>query len=258
MNILIQIIRKITYYLLVLLFVILVIYIINIMLGKTKADLVMFLDDLNLNRAAAILKATQLLCYEVFISFTISAILSVFIALIITKFRKLYVPVLTLGVVLKAAPLIVILPILYNLKYFSYLDIAKYPGFLGGILISYFPTLVEAIKGFDSIPRDVFEYYKKIVQVSKLELFGIKLRFSLSHLFPALKVSIILSVVGSIVGELLIPSEKSIGAFITRGANYTDMNMYFVALIICGFVGVLSYAIIEAFEKTFCSWEYSN
>lgn len=253
---LIQICKKIGYYIIVLLFVISLVYGINIMLGKTKIDLVMFFKALNLARAEAILKATQLLCNEVLISFTISTFLSIFVAHIITKFRKLYEPILTFGVIMKAAPLIVILPILYNLKLFSYLDIAKYPGYLGGILISYFPTLVEAVKGFDSIPRDVFKYYSRIVKITKRELFAIKLRFSLSHLFPALKVSMILSVVGSIVGELLIPSEKSMGEFIMRGANYTDMNMYFVAFIICGLIGVLFYALIEAFENKFCFWEY--
>lgn len=253
---LLLILEKISKFLIVFFFSYTVLVLLYTFFGNVsvKFDFYHFVTGLNEDRKESIISSTKLLFTEVFISFIIANITSFILGfLIVEKFVKSRDWVLTFGVILKATPLIVAFPIIY--QFIPYDFVANNPGLLGGVLIAFFPTLIETIRGLDTMPRDTIKYYEKVVKLPKFKMYLIKLRFALSHIFPALKISIVLCVVGSIVGELLISPPNSMGYIIARANNQSFIELYFISLFICGFCGVFLYAIIESFENLINWWE---
>src|SRR5258708_1086503 len=82
-------------------------------------------------------------------------------------------------------------------------------------LICFFPTLVNMVRGLESVNPQAMELMR-VLSASKTEVFfKLRLYNSLPYLFSALKISASTSVIGAIVGEW-IGSNTPIGALIIQ------------------------------------------
>ncbi|MFT8245772.1 ABC transporter permease [Roseomonas sp. BN140053] len=99
-------------------------------------------------------------------------------------------------------------------------------------LVSFFPTLVNAVRGLESVSPQSMELMHVLSATRREVFFRLRLRSALPFLFSALRIASSTAVIGAIVGEW-IGSQVGIGALIVQ-ATYNFDSALLYATIICG------------------------
>ena len=81
-------------------------------------------------------------------------------------------------------------------------------------------------------------------QIFKLVVF----RSNIKNLISTLKINISLSLIGVIMGELLV-SKKGLGYLITYGSQTFNLNLVITSIVILGIMSYILYLIIDRIEK---------
>ena len=121
-------------------------------------------------------------------------------------------------------------------------------------VISFFPTLVNMVRGLESVDPQAMELMR-VLSASNREVF-IKLRLynSLPYLFSALRISASSSVVGAIVGEW-IGSNYGIGALIIQATYAFDSALLYATVFLGSAFSVLFFMAISLVEKVVVRWQ---
>ena len=89
----------------------------------------------------------------------------------------------------------------------------------------------------------------KSFKASKYQIFTkLILRSNIKTLLSTLKINISLSLIGVIMGELLV-SKKGLGYLITYGSQVFNLNLVITSVFILGIISYLLYIIIDKIEK---------
>src|SRR5262249_15080686 len=97
-------------------------------------------------------------------------------------------------------------------------------------LICFFPTLVNMVRGLESVNPQALELMR-VLSASQTEIFfKLRLHNSLPYLFSALKIAASTAVIGAIVGEW-IGSTVGIGALIIQSMYAFDSAMLYASVI---------------------------
>lgn len=121
-------------------------------------------------------------------------------------------------------------------------------------LICFFPTLVNMVRGLESVNPQQLELMK-VLSASKREIF-LKLRLpnALPYLFSALKIAASTAVIGAIVGEW-IGSTIGIGALIIQSTYNFDSAMLYATVIVGSAFSVLFFLTITLIERLVVRWQ---
>lgn len=181
--------------------------------------------------------------YETIISFSIASLLGLLIATLFWVNRKIamiFDPYLT---VLNSLPKVSLGPLLIiwvgaNVK--SIIVMA--------ILISIFTTIINMYNAFNQTDKSKVLLLKSL-NASKMQIF-MKLVFpeNIKTLINTLKINISLSLIGVIMGELLV-SKKGLGYLITYGSQVFNLNLVITSIFILGIISYILYLVIERIEK---------
>lgn len=181
--------------------------------------------------------------YETIISFSIASILGLLIASLFwanKKIASVFDPYLT---VLNSLPKVSLGPLLIiwvgaNVK--SIIVMA--------ILISVFTTIINMYNAFNQTDKSKILLLKSL-NASKMQIF-MKLVFpdNVKTLMNTLKINISLSLIGVIMGELLV-SKKGLGYLITYGSQVFNLNLVITSIFILGIISYILYLVIEKVEK---------
>lgn len=124
-------------------------------------------------------------------------------------------------------------------------------------LICFFPTLVNMVRGLESVNPQAMELMR-VLSASEREIFlKLRLRNSLPYLFSALKIAASTAVIGSIVGEW-IGATVGIGALIIQSMYNFDSAMLYATVIVGSGFSVAFFALIVAAERLFIRWQPAN
>jgi NitT/TauT family transport system permease protein len=116
------------------------------------------------------------------------------------------------------------------------------------VLVCFFPILVNAIKGLKAVDDDDFDLFKSL-SATKWQIFTkLRLPNSLPFIFPALKTSTVLAVIGALVGEF-IGANKGIGYLIVVTTQTFKTAETFAAIIMVALGGILFFSLISLIEK---------
>ena len=183
--------------------------------------------------------------YEVLISFSIATLIGLLIASIMwlsKTFAKIIDPYLT---VLNSLPKISLGPLLIiwvgaNTK--SIIVMA--------ILISVFTTIINMYNAFSSTDNYKLVLMKSL-KASKYQIFTkLVLRGNLKNIISTLKINISLSLIGVIMGELLV-SKKGLGYLITYGSQIFNLNLVITSVFILAIISYILYITISKLELLF-------
>ena len=121
-------------------------------------------------------------------------------------------------------------------------------------VISFFPTLVNMVRGLEAVNPQAMELMH-VLSASKREIF-LKLRLynSLPYLFSALRISASSSVVGAIVGEW-IGSNYGIGALIIQATYAFDSALLYATVFVGSAFSVLFFMAISLAERLIVRWQ---
>jgi NitT/TauT family transport system permease protein len=192
----------------------------------------------------------RLTLMEIALSFTVTAVVGISIALCLSWSKLLKKLVMPMFVFLNSLPIIALAPLLvlwfgYGLKTNIFI----------AFLISFFPVVINTTVGLSQIDDDLLDLVKYL-HGTKLQIF-IKLRIpnSLPYIFTGLKISSTMCVVGAIVGEF-IASDKGLGYIIINSQYTMDSPPIFAGLMLVSLFGVLLFGLVAAAERLFMPWHF--
>ena len=190
--------------------------------------------------------------YEVLISFAITSVVGIVIAIMMAWSKLLNEFLLPVFVFINSLPTIAIAPIIT--LWFGY-------GLLTNVfiafLVSFFPVVVNVAVGLNKVDEDLLDLVRYL-HASKWQIF-IKIRIpnSLPYIFAGLKICSTLCVVGAIVGEF-IASDKGLGYIIINSQFTMDTPPIFGALIMIAVIGVTLSWLVSLLERVLMPWHHSE
>lgn len=181
--------------------------------------------------------------YETLISFSLGTIIGIIIATILWYSKFLYKvidPYLTIINSLPKVSLGPIIIIIFGANIKSIIIMA--------LLISVIITTINVYNGFNETDINKINLLKSF-KATKTQIFKyIVLPSSYSTIISSLKINVSMSLIGVIMGELLV-SKQGIGYLIMYGSQVFNLNLVISGVIILMIVSYLMYLIISYIEK---------
>ena len=181
--------------------------------------------------------------YETLISFSLGTIIGIIIAIILWYSKFLYKiidPYLTIINSLPKVSLGPIIIIIFGANIKSIIIMA--------LLISVIITTINVYNGFNETDINKINLLKSF-KATKHQIFKyIVLPSSYSTIISSLKINVSMSLIGVIMGELLV-SKKGIGYLIMYGSQVFNLNLVISGIIILMIVSYLMYLIVNYIEK---------
>lgn len=181
--------------------------------------------------------------YETIVSFSIASIIGLIVASIlwtsdtISKILDPYLTVLNSLPKVSLGPLIIIW-IGANTNSIVFMT----------LLITVFTSIINIYSAFINTDKQKILLLKTF-NASKIQIFTkLVLRGNVKALVNTLKISISLSLIGVIMGELLV-SKKGLGYLITYGSQVFNLNLVITSIFILGIMSYLLYLSIDLLEK---------
>jgi NitT/TauT family transport system permease protein len=120
-------------------------------------------------------------------------------------------------------------------------------------LITFFPTLISTIVGIRSVDVDLLDLMRSL-RATRWQIFILlELPSALPVLFGGLKLSVILAVVGAVVGEFS-GADVGLGFLINLARGVLDTPLMFVAVFSLVAIAQSLYLIISLLERTALRW----
>lgn len=116
------------------------------------------------------------------------------------------------------------------------------------LLIAIFTTIINMHHAFNSTDNYKVTLLKSF-KATKFEIFtNVVFRSNIPSLINTLKINIGLTLIGVIMGELLV-SKQGLGYLINYGTQIFNLNLVITSILILGIISYLLYFILEYFEK---------
>ena len=116
------------------------------------------------------------------------------------------------------------------------------------LLIAVFTTIINMYNAFSNTDQYKIKLMKSF-GASKLQIFTkLVLRGNVDSLVSTLKINISLSLIGVIMGELLV-SKQGLGYLITYGSQVFNLNLVLTSIFILGILSYILYVLIDLIEK---------
>jgi len=189
---------------------------------------------------------------EMLISFSVTALLGIFVAILITWssfLRRVITPIIAL---FNSLPKIALAPLF--LLWFGFGII---PNIMIAVLIAFFPVVINTATGLNAVEEDLLDLVRYL-HASKFQVFlKIRLPNSLPYVFSGFKISTTLCVVGAIVGEF-IASTQGLGYLIKSSQGTMDTPPMFASLILISVLGLSFFGAISLLERLVMPWQGSK
>lgn len=180
-------------------------------------------------------------------------LVTAFILATLFQFSKLAkIALYPYAIAMRAVPIIVLAPIVTIWFTDTYS-----PKILMSAIISFFPILVNLIKGFNSVEVEAVELMKTFNATDWQIFRKIRIPQSIPLLFTGLKISSSYSVIACIVTEYS-GANDGIGYLIKSSSYYNESALTFAAIFVACVTSLLFFGIIVAIEKIFVFWEHDN
>lgn len=180
--------------------------------------------------------------YEVFLSFAIATVVGFFVAIVLWSNKivaKVVDPYLT---ILNSLPKVALGPLIIIWVGASVNSII-----FMALLISTFVTIINIYQGFSHTDSSYITLLKSFKANKRQIFFKAVLPSNFSTLISALTINISMSLIGVIMGELLV-SKSGLGYLIMYGSQVFNINLVITSVFILGIISYLMYFVIERLE----------
>jgi NitT/TauT family transport system permease protein len=200
-------------------------------------------------RDGSLMYHTGITLVEIVLGLLAGTIFAVIVGYILAKSRSLEKVLSPYLVASQAIPIIAIAPLLV---------IWLGDGILSKVvicaLIVFFPVLVNTIVGVRAVPTALYDLMNSLHASRAQILWKVEVPASLPVFLGGLRIGATLSVIGAIVGELVV-AEEGLGFLLQLGDFQYDTPMVFVAVFMLIALALLLYAIVLLLEKRFLKWQ---
>jgi NitT/TauT family transport system permease protein len=155
-------------------------------------------------------------------------------------FERAFYPLL---VAMQTIPKVALAPLL--VLYLGY-DFA--PKCFLAFLLAYFPIVIATVVGLQALDKGMVDLVRSMGANEWQTFLKIRLHAALPSIFGGLKVGISLAVIGAVIGEY-VAAERGLGYLQLQASSQFDTTLSFAALVLIALMGVVTFLLIEAFER---------
>ena len=188
-------------------------------------------------------KHIKITLYEVIISFMLSTIIGILIASIMWRYKlfsKIIDPYIT---IFNSLPKVALGPL-----FIIWVGASTKSIIVMAITISIFTTIINIYNGFISV-NDSYILLMHSFKANKIQIFEkVILPSNIRNIIATLKINISLSLIGVIMGELLV-SKEGLGYLIMYGSQVFNLDLVISSIFVLGIISYLMYFIIDVIEK---------
>jgi len=184
----------------------------------------------------------------VLIGFAISIAISLPLAIILTHFRFLARTIYPVLVIIQSTPIVAVAPIIVVM-----LGTDVLPRLVIVFLITFFPLVVSTATGLAATPSELIELSRSLKAGKIREYLHIRLPFAVPYIFSALRISVTLAVIGSVVAEF-VAAEKGLGFLILFSTSMFKVPQAFASLVILVPASLLLFHFVVLIQYLFFSW----
>jgi NitT/TauT family transport system permease protein len=184
----------------------------------------------------------------VLIGYSISIALAVPLAVLLTISRFLARTIYPILVVIQSMPIVAIAPILVVILGTNIL-----PRIVIACMIGFFPLVIGTATGLRATPDELIELSKSLRAGRIREFTQIRLLYAVPFIFAGLKVSVILSVIGTVVSEF-VAADRGLGFLILFSTSHFKLPQAFAALAVLVTSSLALYHLVVAAERFFFPW----
>ena len=121
-------------------------------------------------------------------------------------------------------------------------------------LVCFFPTLVNMVRGLESVNPQAMELMR-VLSASKTEIFfRLRLLNALPYLFSALRIAASMCAIGAVVGEW-VGATVGIGAMILQATFNFDSPLLYAAIVMSATLSGLFFLLVTLAERWVIRWQ---
>lgn len=184
------------------------------------------------------------------IGFAISVVFGVAVGALIGNSKTLYNALYPLFIAFETVPKVAVVPILV-----LWFGIGSTPAILTAWIISFFPIVVNVSTGLATLEPEVVDVMRSLKASKRQILFKVGIPNTLPFFFGALKISITLAFVGSVVAETVAANAGVGHLMLSAQANF-DVPLVFAGLVVLALEGLAMYTIFALLEKRMTKWAF--
>jgi NitT/TauT family transport system permease protein len=186
---------------------------------------------------------------EAFLGFLLANLLAFVTAVAFVYCPPLERSVFPFAIALKTTPLVALAPLLV-----IWLGTGLWSKVAASMLICFFPTLVNSVKGLRSIEPEAAELFATHGASSFETFLRLRLPSSLPYVLSGLKISTSLAVVGAIVGEFVGASE-GLGYVVLVSSYHMETPAMFAAVACSAAIGLVMFWSVGLLERRLVFWQ---
>lgn len=190
-----------------------------------------------------LLKHIGVTLYEVFISFSLAFILGIIISTIMWRYERLSKIVDPYITIINSLPKVALGPLIIIWVGASINSII-----VMALTISLFTTIINIYTGFINVDENYIIMLKSF-KANKLDIYKhIILPSNVLNIISTLKINISMSLIGVIMGELLV-SKEGLGYLIMYGSQVFNLDLVISSIFILGIISYIMYFILDWVSK---------
>lgn len=186
--------------------------------------------------------------FETLAGFIIGNVVAVLLAVWFVHWRSAERALMPVAIFIRTIPIVAIAPVLVIMLGNGYA-----PKIAIAALISFFPTLVNMVKGLDSIDRQAIELMRVLSASRRETFFKVRVFASLPYLYASLKIATGNALIGAIVAEW-IGSQQGLGYLIIQSTYNYDTPLLYSVMVVASLIAVVLYALVELAEHLTVKW----
>lgn len=186
---------------------------------------------------------------EAFLGFLIGNTIAIAVAISFVYNKAIEEMFYPVAILIKTIPIVAIAPVLKIM-----LGNGMEPKIAVAALICFFPTLVNAVRGFRAMNPQLLELMH-VLSASKTETFRrVRVYSALPYIFSALKISVTMCVLGAIVGEW-IGANKGIGYLLLQSMFDFNTPRLFATILTASIIAIAGFGIVSWVETRVIRWD---
>lgn len=181
--------------------------------------------------------------------FLIGNVVAIILAVVFVHNATVERSLFPVAIVIRTVPIVAVAPVLVLMLGNGYA-----PKITIAALISFFPTLVNMVRGFHSVDPQAVELFR-VLSASRWEIFWkVRAYSSLPFLFSSLKIAATSSVIGAIVAEW-IGANQGLGALIIDATFNFRTALLYSTMVVASLLALAFFFLISAIERRVVTWE---
>jgi NitT/TauT family transport system permease protein len=189
---------------------------------------------------------------EAALGFVIAAFVGIGLALIVTYSASVGPVIMTTLVAINATPKVAVAPILI-----IWLGLGIESKVALAFLLSFFPIVVNAVRGFSDVPNDLMNLYR-LLQATPFQIFRkVRLPSAMPAIFDGFKIALPVALIGAVAGEF-VAARSGIGFQIVLAFSNFNSALVFAAVIVIAVEATILFQILLVIEDRILFWRPSK